>query len=117
MKKIIVNFISLLLLCSIALNIVACTNYEKYAGIYYSSQAEKGAYSNCPRKFYFDDDGSGIYYWKTSTVYFDYKISRDGVVEIKDSIGLFNYTGKFTESQFILDGDYSGGRDLKYNKD
>ena len=96
---------------------MACTNYEKYAGIYYSSQAEKGVYNNCPRKFYFDDDGSGIYYWKTSTVYFDYKISRDGVVEIKDSIGLFNYTGKFTESQFILDGDYSGGRDLKYNKD
>ena len=117
-KRLLVIGLIFALVIVILIACVACnvTNYSQYAGSYFSSQAEEGWYNNCPRKFVFFDDGSGIYYWKSSTVTFDYKISNGGFVEITDAIGIFHYTGKFSDSKFVLDGSYSSGHSLEYVK-
>ena len=115
MKK---TICAILVVCLMLLCFVSCgNNYDEYAGTYYSSQGEKGVYNNCPKEFVFFDDGEGIYHWKGSTVYFEYKVSNDGSFEMTDTSGIFNYTGKFSDSKFVLDGGYSSGKSLEYNKE
>ena len=100
--KITIGIIIASVLFIIILIAATSTNYGKYAGTYYSSMGGEGRYTNCPTTFVFNSDGSGRYYWKGFTVYFNYEVSGDGSVEMNAGDYL-EYDGKFSGSTYVLD--------------
>lgn len=89
----------------IALMIIGTkANYKKYAGTYTSVLGGKYEYANCPTTIVFNEDGSGCYYWKEFTVYFEYSVLGDGTVDMEPyNTGYFDFDGKFEGSTYTIE--------------
>ena len=102
--KITIGIIIASVLFIIILIAATSTNYGKYAGTYYASMGGEGRYANNPTTIIFNDDGTGRYYWKGFTVYFDYEVSSDGSVTMDAGYAL-EHNGKFSGSTYVLNSN------------